>query len=62
LRLELEFETLDEERKDAMDVEEIKMKEQSIIKGYLHRQDESYTSAHIKAGRKIMAALKRIRN
>ena len=45
-----------------MDVEEIKMKEQSIIKGYLHRQDESYTSAHIKAGRKIMAALKRIRN
>jgi hypothetical protein len=62
LRVELEFETLDEERKDAMDVEEVKMKEQSIIKAYLHRQDESYTSAHIKAGRKILAALKRIRN
>lgn len=37
LRIELEFETLDEERKDAMDVEEVKMKEQSIIKVYLHR-------------------------
>lgn len=45
-----------------MDVEEVKMKEQSIIKGYLSRQDESYTSAHIKAGRKILTALKRIRN
>ena len=37
LRLELEFETLDEERMDAMDVEEVKMKEQSVIKGYLNR-------------------------
>ena len=45
-----------------MDVEEVKMKEQSVIKGYLNRQDESYTSAHIKAGRKILTALKRIRN
>jgi len=27
LRLELEFETIDDERKDAMDVEEIKFKE-----------------------------------
>ena len=27
LRLELEFETLDEERMDAMDVEEVKLKE-----------------------------------
>ncbi len=62
LRLELEFETLDEERMDAMDVEEVKLQEKSIIKGFLSRQDESYTSAHIKAGRKILTALKRIRN
>jgi hypothetical protein len=51
LRLELEFETIDEERKDAIDVEEIKFKEQRIMKGYVTQQDESYTSAHVKAGR-----------
>jgi hypothetical protein len=61
LRLELEFETIDEERKDAMDVEEIKSKEQRMMKGYVMHQDESYTSAHVKAGRKIMLALKRLR-
>jgi hypothetical protein len=37
LRLELEFETIDEERKDAMDVEEIKIKEARMMKGYLLR-------------------------
>ena len=35
LRLELEFETIDDERKDAMDVEEIKFKEQRMMKGFL---------------------------
>ena len=35
LRLELEFETIDDERKDAMDVEEIKFKEQKMMKGFL---------------------------
>jgi hypothetical protein len=44
-----------------MDVEEVKMKEISVIKGYLQRQDESYTSAHIKAGRKILTSLKNLR-
>lgn len=37
LRLELEFETIDEDRKDAMDVEEIKFKEQRMMKGYLSK-------------------------
>jgi len=37
LRLELEFETIDEERKDAMDVEEIKIKEARMMKAYLLR-------------------------
>jgi hypothetical protein len=32
------------------------------MKTYLDMQDESYTSAHIKAGRKIMVALKRLRD
>lgn len=32
------------------------------MKAYLHRQDESYTSAHIKAGRKILEALKGLIN
>ncbi len=31
------------------------------MRAYLEQQDESYTSAHIKAGRKIMTALKRLR-
>jgi hypothetical protein len=35
LRLELEFETIDDERKDAMDVEEIKFKEQRMMKAFL---------------------------
>ena len=61
LRLELEFETIDDERKDAMDVEEIKFKEQRMMRGFLNQQDESYTSAHVKAGRKIMAALMRLK-
>lgn len=61
LRLELEFETIDDERKDAMDVEEIKFKEQRMMKDFVNQQDESYTSAHVKAGRKIMAALMRLK-
>jgi len=32
-----------------------------MMKGFVSQQDESYTSAHIKAGRKIMAALMRLR-
>jgi predicted nucleic acid-binding Zn-ribbon protein len=37
LRLELEFETIDDERKDAMDVEEIKFKEQRMMKGFVNQ-------------------------
>lgn len=62
LRIELEFENLDQKMQDVMDVEEIKRKESRIKKSYVTKQDEMYTSAHIKAGRKIMQALKRLRD
>jgi hypothetical protein len=48
--------------KDVMDVEDIKRKESRIKKNYVTQQDDMYTSAHIKAGRKIMQALKRLRD
>lgn len=44
-----------------MDVEDVKRKEQRIKKAYQVKRDEAYTSAHIKAARKILAALKRLR-
>lgn len=44
-----------------MDVEEMKDKENRIRKSYLQRKDSSYTSAHIKAARKILQGLKRLR-
>jgi hypothetical protein len=45
-----------------MDVEEIKKKESRLRKGFHTKKDEQFTSAHIKAARKILIALKRIRD
>ena len=59
-RLELEFEELDDEKQDVMEVEEIKKKWDSVMKPFLSGQDSSLTSAHLKAGRKILAGLKRL--
>jgi hypothetical protein len=59
--LELEFENIDEQMHDVMDVEEVRKTESRIKKPYQTRQDENYTSAHIKAGRKIMKALIKLR-
>jgi hypothetical protein len=60
LRLELEFESIDDEKQDVMDVEEIKRKEVSIKKPFLAKRDSTFTTAHLKAGRKIMQGLKRL--
>jgi hypothetical protein len=43
-----------------MEVEEIKKKWDSVMKPFLSSQDSSLTSAHLKAGRKILAGLKRL--
>lgn len=61
MRLELEFEQIDEKMKDVMDVEEIRKKETRIKSSYVLLQDDGFTSAHIKAARKIMKAMKRLR-
>lgn len=60
VRLELEFEAIDGLRQDVMDVEEIKMKEASLRKGF-SQMESNFNSAHIKAARKILAGLKRLR-
>ena len=39
----------------------MKVKEDRIMKAYLHQQDEGFTLAHVKAGRRIMQALKILR-
>ena len=44
-----------------MDVEEIKDKEKKIRKSYFDFKDLTYTSAHIKAARRIMQGLKILR-
>ena len=44
-----------------MDVEEIKDKEKRLRKSYEQDKDLTYTSAHIKAARRIMQGLKRLR-
>jgi|LauGreDrversion4_2_1035121.scaffolds.fasta_scaffold278762_3 hypothetical protein len=58
--MELEFEELDDDKQDVMEVEEIRNKYKGLMKGFLSKQDQSLTSAHIKAGRKILAALRRL--
>lgn len=61
LRLELEFEKIDDNMQDVLDVEEIRKKQTRIKSSYVLQQDDGFTSAHIKAGRKIMKAFKRVR-
>lgn len=61
MRLELEFEHFDDEKQDVMDVEEVKRKDAKLRRGFDRSKDESYTSAHIKAARKILAALKKFK-
>jgi hypothetical protein len=60
LRLEFEFELLEDEKQDVMDVEEIAKKDARIKKPYIGKQDKQFTSAHIKACRKILQALRRL--
>lgn len=62
MRMELEFEKLDHQKKDIYDVEEMNMVERKVLRGYKSKQDEGFTSAHIKAGRKILQAMHRLRN
>lgn len=58
LRLELEFENIDAQLADVMDVEMVRISENNLMKSYGEIRDADYTSAHIKAGRKIMQAMK----
>lgn len=60
LRLELEFETIDVQLREVMDVELLRISENSLIKSFSDVRDAEFTSAHIKAGRKIMQAMKRL--
>jgi hypothetical protein len=45
-----------------MDVEEIKVKETRVRRAFISKQDPTFTSAHFKAARKILIALKRLQN
>eukprot|EP00347_Sterkiella_histriomuscorum_P005312 403357086 len=61
IRLELEFENYDVQRKDVLAVQDIKKKELNIKKNVLFKQDNHLTSAHVKAGRKIYQAMQRLK-
>ena len=54
LRLELEFEKIDDDRQGVLDVEEIKKQENKLLATYIQKADSGLTSAHLKAGRKIL--------
>ena len=60
LRLELEFEVLELQMRDCLDVELVRMNEEAKMRPYNEARDVEYTSAHIKAGRVIMQALRRL--
>ena len=60
LRLELEFEVLNLQMRDCLDVELVRMNEEAKMRPYNETRDIEYTSAHIKAGRVIMQALRRL--
>ena len=60
LRLELEFEVLDLQMRDCLDVQLVRMTEDAKMRQYNPARDIEYTSAHIKAGRVIMQALKKL--
>ena len=42
-----------------MDVEDVKRKETKLLRHYINKQDAIYSSAHLKAGRKILDALRK---
>ncbi len=57
-RVELEFEQLESEMREVMDVELIRLMEMRVCQPYIEGKDEEYTTAHMKAGRKILQALR----
>lgn len=61
LRLEIEFENINSLLWDVGEVELIMDKERSIKKPYLCQKDESYSTGHIKAARKIFQMLQKLR-
>jgi hypothetical protein len=44
-----------------MDVELIRIRENILMRSFSEIRDPDFTSAHIKAGRKILKALKRLK-
>lgn len=61
LRLELEFENINDEKQDVVDVEDIKKKEARLLGAYIKKQDLNFTSGHLKAARVILKELRRRR-
>lgn len=53
LRFEFEFERINEDLREVLDVEEIRAKQEKIMKPYCVHHDNFWTTAHLKAGRKI---------
>jgi hypothetical protein len=61
LRLELEFETLNAvEMREVLDVQTLQFEQELIMKDYVSKIDYSYTTAHIKAGRRIFKAMQKL--
>ncbi len=60
LRLELEFEVLDMQMRECLDVELVIANEEKILQPYVEDRDHEYSSAHIKAGRTILYALRNL--
>ncbi len=59
LRLELEFETLNAvEMREVLDVQTLQFEQEALMKDFASKIDHQYTSAHIKAGRRILKAMK----
>ena len=63
LRLELEFEKLSViEMQEVLDVQMLQYEEQTIMKPYMDARDKHYTTAHLKAGRKILQAIRNFKD
>ena len=59
LRLELEFEKLSViEMQEVLDVQMLQFEEHKLMKPYLTEIDQNFTTAHIKAGRKILQRIR----
>ena len=46
--------------RECLDVEIVRINEENVMHKYHQERDQVYTSAHIKAGRTIMTALRRL--